>query len=64
MGFFYSLIDSFIKKFFGYNRMWMMFVGKRNNFVDYEFNVYGLIIVVVREFGGREIMLGFFMEKF
>lgn len=41
----------------------MMFAKKRNNFVDYEFNVHGPTIAAAREPGGREIMSGLPMEK-
>ena len=41
----------------------MVFVDRRNNFVDYEFNVQGPTIATARESGGTEIISGLPMEK-
>lgn len=40
-----------------------MFIERRNNFVDYEFNVQGPSIVATRRSEGIEIMSGLPMES-
>lgn len=63
MGFFYTLTNSFIKKPSSHNRLCVMFTERRNNFVNYEFNVQGTTIVATRRSEGIEIMSGLLMEK-